>query len=116
MTPSRTIAGVIVSERDYIRRELDIFFSTYPTYRRRGGQLAGLPGRGPAKDPTDRQRTDWSRVDAARYQPAPAEVFFTETGLAALRTMMADGRLADSEKFAHMQELGIAAAAGACAE
>ena len=43
-------------------------------------------------------------------------VFFTETGLAALRTMMADGRLADSEKFAHMQELGIAAAAGACAE
>jgi hypothetical protein len=35
-------------------------------------------------------------------------LFFTAAGLEALRTMMADGRLADPKKFAHVrQELGI---------
>jgi len=35
-------------------------------------------------------------------------LFFTELGLIALRTMMADGRLANSEKFAHVRrELGL---------
>ena len=35
-------------------------------------------------------------------------MFFTEPGLAELRTMMADGRLAHPGKFAHVrQELGI---------
>ena len=35
-------------------------------------------------------------------------LFFTETGLAMLRAMMADRRFADPEKFAHVrQELGI---------
>jgi hypothetical protein len=35
-------------------------------------------------------------------------LFFTDAGLDALRTMMADARLADPKKFAHVrQELGI---------
>jgi hypothetical protein len=35
-------------------------------------------------------------------------VFFTGTGIAALRAMMADHRLANPEKFAHVRrELGI---------
>jgi hypothetical protein len=29
-TPERMIAGFTTGERDYIRRELDIFFSTLP--------------------------------------------------------------------------------------
>ena len=35
-------------------------------------------------------------------------LFFTDAGLESLRTMMADGRLADPKKFAHIRrELGI---------
>jgi hypothetical protein len=35
-------------------------------------------------------------------------LFFTEAGLAELRRMMADRRLADPKKFAHIrQELGL---------
>ena len=42
--------------------------------------------------------------DSARQE----RLFFTEAGLAELRAMMADGRLADPKKFAHVRrELGI---------
>jgi hypothetical protein len=45
------------------------------------------------------------RLDATSRLP---RLFFTELGLMALRTMMADRRLADPVKFAHVrQELGI---------
>ena len=45
------------------------------------------------------------RIDTTRPWP---RLLFTETGLAALRAMMADRRLADPVKFAHVrQELGI---------
>jgi len=97
-------------ERDYIRRELDMFFSTLPSVAEgfqlktwRGGPQAGQPkvpqaaagllGRG------------LMRLDAATRQP---RLFFTDAGLAALHAMMADKRLADPAKFAHIrQELGI---------
>ena len=45
-----------------------------------------------------------------RLQPTPwpPRLFFTEPGLAALRAMMADRRLANPVMFAHVrQELGI---------
>src|SRR5215212_8997626 len=90
MTKTQTapISGFTPGERAYIRNELDIFFSTLPSVAEgfqlrlwRGGPEAG--------------------------QPLP-RLFFTETGLAALRAMMADRRLADPQKFAHIrQELGI---------
>ncbi len=45
------------------------------------------------------------RLDVTGRLP---RLVFTEAGLAALRTMMADKRLADPSKFAHVrQELGI---------
>ncbi len=45
------------------------------------------------------------RLDATGRMP---RLFFTDTGLAALRAMMADARLAHPAKFAHVrQELGI---------
>jgi len=45
------------------------------------------------------------RLDASGRLP---RLFFTETGLTALRAMMMDRRLADPKKFAHIrQELGI---------
>ena len=45
------------------------------------------------------------RLDTSQRLP---RLFFTETGLTELRTMMMDRRLADPKKFAHVrQELGI---------
>jgi hypothetical protein len=49
-TPERMIAGFSTRERDYIRRELNIFFSTLPSVAEglqlktwRGGPDAGKP-------------------------------------------------------------------------
>jgi len=45
------------------------------------------------------------RLDTSQRLP---RLFFTEARLAELRAMMADGRLADPKKFAHVRrELGI---------
>ena len=45
------------------------------------------------------------RLDTSERLP---KLFFTQPGLAALRVMMMDRRLADPKKFAHIrQELGI---------
>jgi len=53
------------------------------------------------------------RLDASLRPP---RLFFTEAGLAALRAMMADARLADPKAFAHVrQELGIEARPGGAA-
>jgi hypothetical protein len=104
------IAGFTSSERDYIRRELDMFFSTLPTVAEgfqlktwRGGPEAGKPKVSPtAKALLER---GLMRLDTTQRWP---RLVFTETGLAALRTMMRDRRLADPVKFAHVrQELGI---------
>jgi hypothetical protein len=97
-------------ERAYIRRELDMFFSTLPRVADgfqlktwRGGAQAGAPKLSPiAKGLVER---GLMRLDATRRPP---HLFFTEAGLVALRAMMADRRLADPTKFAHIrQELGI---------
>ena len=97
-------------ERAYIRRELDMFFSTYPTVAEgfqlktwRGGPHAGQPKLPPAAHSLlDR---GLMRLDAGSRPP---RLFFTDAGLVELRAMMADRRLADAVKFAHIrQELGI---------
>jgi 2-hydroxychromene-2-carboxylate isomerase len=107
---SGMIAGFTAGERDYIRRELDRFFSTLPTVAEgfllktwRGGPEAGKPKLPPAaKGLMDRGLL---RLDATGRLP---RLFFTEAGIDALRAMMSDRRLADPEKFAHIrQELGI---------
>ena len=97
-------------ERDYIRRELDMFFSTYPSVAEgfqlktwRGGPHAGQPKLPPpARSLLER---GLMRLDVGSRPP---RLFFTDDGLVELRAMMADRRLADPVKFAHIrQELGI---------
>jgi hypothetical protein len=109
-TPERMIAGFTTGERNYIRRELDIFFSTLPSVAEgfqlktwRGGPDASKPKLSPiAKGLIAR---GLMRLDASGRLP---RLFFTEAGLTALRAMMMDRRLADPKKFAHVrQELGI---------
>jgi 2-hydroxychromene-2-carboxylate isomerase len=104
------LAGFTAAERDYIRRELDMFFSTLPRVAEgfqlrtwRGGPQAGQPKLSPvAKSLLDR---GMMRLDTTQHLP---RLFFSELGLLALRTMMADGRLANPEKFAHVRrELGL---------
>jgi hypothetical protein len=103
-------AGFTPGERDYIRRELDMFFSTLPTVAEgfqlktwRGGPHAGKPKLSPvAQGLLER---GLMRLDTGERLP---RLFFTEAGLTELRAMMADRRLADAKKFAHVrQELGI---------
>jgi hypothetical protein len=104
------IAGFTTAERDYIRRNLDQFFSTLPTVADgfllktwRSGPQAGQP-----KVPLPAQgliERGLMRIDTTQHWP---RLLFTETGLGALRTMMMDHRLADPERYAHIrQELGI---------
>jgi hypothetical protein len=99
------------AERDYIRRELDMFFSTLPSVAEgfqlktwRGGAQAGQPKLPPAAKSL--LARGLMRLDAS-FSLIP-RLFFTEPGLAELRVMMADGRLANPQKFAHVrQELGL---------
>src|SRR5215472_16161561 len=107
---SALIAGFTSAEREYIRRELDQFFSTLPTVAGgfqlntwRGGPKKGQPKLPPTADSL--LERGLMRLD----QSHPiSRLFFTETGIAALRQMMADRRLADPVKFAHVRrELGI---------
>jgi hypothetical protein len=110
MQQKAMIAGFTTAERDYIRRNLDQFFSTLPTVADgfllktwRGGPQAGQP-----KVPLPAQgriERGLMRIDSTQHWP---RLLFTEAGLVALRTMMTDRRLADLEKYAHVrQELGI---------
>jgi len=109
-TQTAPIIGFTPNERAYIRTELDIFFSTLPTVADgfqlktwRGGPEAGKPKLSPiAKGLLAR---GMMRLDSSQHLP---RLVFTEAGIAALRTMMTDRRLADPKKFAHIrQELGI---------
>ncbi len=110
MTEMPVVMTFSPAERDYIRRELDMFFSTFPTVAEgfqlktwRGGPLAGQPKVPPAaKSLLDR---GLMRLDASSRI---ARLFFTDKGLDELRVMMADKRLANQEKFAHVRrELGL---------
>ena len=109
-TQQALIAGFSKAERDYIRSELDMFFSTLPSVAE-GFQLKnwrGGPNAGKPKIPQAAQGLldrGLMRLDVTGRLPM---LFFTDAGLEALRTMMADGRLADPKKFAHVRrELGI---------
>ncbi len=106
----RMTAGLTTGERDYIRRELDRYFTTLPSVAEgiqvkvwRTGSRIGQPKLPPpAQSLVER---GLMRLDSTRRPP---RLFFTDVGLATLRTMMADRRLADPERFAHIQrELGI---------
>ena len=106
----QTVAAFTVSERMFIRRELDRFFSTLPTVAEgfqlktwRGGAQQGQPKVPPAA--ASLIQRGLMRLDITLRPP---RVYFTEAGLAALRVMMADRRLANPTQFAHIRrELGI---------
>jgi hypothetical protein len=109
-TQNETAGGFTAGERDYIRRELDMFFSTLPRVADgfhlktwRGGPLAGQPKvPPPARSLLNKGLL---RLDDGRRLP---KAFFTEAGIAALRAMMSDRRLASPEQFAHVRrELSI---------
>jgi hypothetical protein len=110
MSQKTPIAEFTPGERDFIRRELDQFFSTLPTVAEgfilktwRGGPDAGKPKLSPVmKGLLERELM---RLDTTQRMP---RLFFTDAGLIALRAMMSNGRLADPVKFAHVrQELGV---------
>ncbi len=106
----QTPAVFTPGERDYIRRELDQFFSTLPNVADgfqirtwRGGPQAGQP-----KVPIAAKGLLERGLMRLEPMPWPPRLFFTEAGLTALRAMMADRRFADPKTFAHVrQELGI---------
>ncbi len=110
MTKQAPVIGFSPGERDYVRRELDMFFSTLPTVAEgfqlktwRGGPQAGMPKVPPvARSLVDR---GLMRLDTSEWLP---RLFFTEAGLVELRAMIANRRLTDPKRFAHVrQELGI---------
>jgi hypothetical protein len=88
----------------------DPYFTTFPTVAEglilrtwKTGPRAGQPKLGPAAQ----SLLDHGFVSLDANSKLP-RLFFTPTGLTALRAMMRNGRLADPEKFAHIRvELGI---------
>ena len=110
MSKQAPATGFSASERDYIRRELDMFFSTLPTVAEgfqlktwRGGPEAGKP----KVPPVARSLVDRGLMRLGTSERLP-RLFFTEAGLVELRAMIANRRLADPKRFAHVrQELGI---------
>jgi len=108
--PPAPPAAFTPAERDYIRRELDMFFSTLPSVAEgfhlktwRGGPQAGQPKVPQAARGLLERRL--MRLDATTRWP---RLFFTDAGLAPLRAMMDDRRFADPAKLAHVrQELGL---------
>ena len=110
MTKVQRVAGFAAGERDYIRRELDMFFSTLPRVADgfqlktwRGGPRVGHPKLPPAA----RGLLERGLMRLETRHPFPC-LFFTAAGLEELRVMMADRRFVDPAKFAHVRaELGI---------
>ena len=101
MTKQAPATGFSPGERDYIRRELDMFFSTLPIVAEgfklklwRGGPQA----REPKIPPVARGLLDRGlmRLDTTQHLP---RLFFTEAGLAELLAMVGRPSLRRSETF-----------------
>jgi hypothetical protein len=97
-------------EREYIRRELDIFFGTLPSVVEgfllrtwRGGPLAGQP-----KLPPPLRTMVHRGLMEIRTGATMPRAYFTEKGVVALRGLASDRRYLDPQKFAHvLVELGL---------
>jgi hypothetical protein len=97
-------------EREYIRRELDMFFGTLPSVAEgfqlrtwRGGPLAGQP----KVPPPVRTMVERGLVEIRTETRVP-KAHFSEAGLAALCLLALDRRYMDPQKFAHVRaELGL---------
>jgi hypothetical protein len=110
MTGRITPAPFTPREREYIRRELDMFFGTLPSVAEgfqlrtwRGGPLAGQP-----KVPPPVRTTVERGLVEIKIETRVPKVHFSEAGLAALRLLALDRRYMDPQKFAHVRaELGL---------
>ena len=99
-------------EREYIRRELDMFFGTLPSVAEgfqlrtwRGGPLAGQP----KVPPPVRTMVERGLVEI-RIDTRVPKVYFSAAGLTARRLLALDRRYMDPQKFAHVRtELGLEA-------
>ena len=99
-------------EREYIRRELDMFFGTLPSVAEgfqlrtwRGGPLAGQP----KVPPPVRTMVERGLVEI-RIDTRMPKAYFSAAGLTALRLLALDRRYMDPQKFAHVRaELGLEA-------
>jgi hypothetical protein len=97
-------------ERDYIRRELDVFFSTLPSVADgfhlriwRSGTMAGQP----KVPPPLRAMIERGLMEIRTDNHFP-RAYFSECGIAALRLLALDRRYMDPQKFAHVRaELGL---------
>ena len=107
---NETACPFTAKEREYIRRELDLFFGTLPSVADgfqlrtwRGGLLAGQP----KLPPPVRTMIDSGLMEIRTGAPMP-RAYFTEKGLGALRRLASDRRYMDPHKFAHVRtELGL---------
>jgi hypothetical protein len=102
---NETACPFTAKEREYIRRELDLFFGTLPSVADgfqlrtwRGGPLAGQPKLPPAL----RTMVD-SGLMEIRTSALMPRAYFTEKGLGALRRLASDRRYMDPHKFAHVR-------------
>jgi len=107
---NETTCPFTAKEREYIRRELDLFFGTLPSVADgfqlrtwRGGPLAGQP----KLPPPLRTMVDSGLMEIRTSTPMP-RAYFTEKGLGALRRLASDRRYMNPHKFAHVRtELGF---------
>ena len=107
--PIQTTCSFTPLEREYIRRELDIFFGTLPSVADgfqlrtwRGGPFSGQP----KVPPPLRTMLERGLMEIRTGAPMP-KAFFTESGLAALRLLAGDRRYMDPQ-FPHVRaELGF---------
>ena len=107
------------AERDFIRREFCRHFSTDPALADgillrtwRSGPKAGQPKI--PKPMTGLLERGLVALDPNAKPSFVAYAYFTEAGLAAMRELLADRRLMDPERFAHLRrELGLDLAAPA---
>jgi hypothetical protein len=108
----RPLRPFTAPERDLIRRELSVHFSTHPSVADgiflrtwRAGPQAGQPKLPPAIRSMLERGLVELRPDGHRRLTC---AFFTEAGIAALRELAQDRRALDPVRFAHIRrELGL---------
>ncbi len=101
---------LLPAERAYIRRELDQIFSSLP--RVTDGFLLKIWKTGPKAGqpklpPPAESLVSRGLMEVRQVEPWP-RLYFTSSGMSALRRMMSDARLANPKTFAHIRaELSI---------
>jgi hypothetical protein len=103
--PEKPACPFTTAERDLIRHELGMHFSSFPSVKDglflrtwRGGPHKGEPKIPPAMQ----GMISRGLVEIGQGRMGPS-AFFTEAGMAALRQLVLDRRYIDPERFAHLR-------------